>query len=346
MKKINIKSYAKINLSLDVLGTAAGGFHKVSMVMQQIELHDEVLVRFIPCGEFEPVSAGREDAAYGMKNSGAGEQPDTHGIFVELSANKPYLPRDNRNIAYRAAQLMAARYGNRKDLRGGKIRIDIKKNIPVGAGLAGGSGNGAAVLHALNKLWKLRLSVGDLMKLGEELGSDVPFCVMGQAKCNRSLNTYIRQDSMACCSALAEGRGTSLEPVTSLKSDIVLVKPMFGVSTREVYQRIDDEIEFAEKRGELKRPNNGELIAALGSGNRNKILTNMTNVLELYTLKAYPDVKKIKETMRRDTAAAAVLMSGSGPTVYGVYFDRNEAERAYNEMKPLSREVYLTRTMR
>lgn len=329
MKKINIKSYAKINLSLDVLGAAAGGFHNVSMVMQQIELHDEVLVRFIPHKEL------RDEAVH-----------DSGEILVELSANKPYLPRDSRNIAYRAAQLMAERYGSRADLRGGKVRIDIKKNIPVGAGLAGGSGNGAAVLHALNKLWKLHLSVGDLMKLGEELGSDVPFCVMGQAKCNRNLNTYIRQDSMSCCAALAEGTGTRLEPAASLKSDIVLVKPMFGVSTREVYRRIDDEIEFAEKRGELRRPNNGEMIAALGRGNRSKILANMINVLELYTLKAYPDVKKIKEIMRRDTAAAAVLMSGSGPTVYGVYFDRNEAERAYNEMKPLSREVYLTRTMK
>ncbi|PWM68381.1 MAG: 4-(cytidine 5'-diphospho)-2-C-methyl-D-erythritol kinase [Eubacteriales Family XIII. Incertae Sedis bacterium] len=354
MKKINIKAYAKINLSLDVLGLKDDGFHNVSMVMQQIELHDEVLVRFITRSELEAAAGirsadhlSKEDEGNGVySNMYSKKAMNTHEIAVELSTNKPYLPRDARNIAYRAAQLMSEKYGMREDLAGGKVRIDIKKNIPVGAGLAGGSSNGAAVLHALNKLWKLRLSVCELMELGAELGSDVPFCVMGQARVNRSLNTYIRQDKMACCAALAEGTGTRLEPVTALKSDIVLVKPMFGVSTREVYKMIDEEIEFAEKRCELKRPNNGELVAALANGSRRKIIANMINVLELYTLKAYPEVKKIKETMFKETKAAAVMMSGSGPTVLGVYFDKSEAERAYQFLKPLSKEVYLTRTMR
>lgn len=338
MKKINIKSYAKINLSLDVLGLTKDGFHNVSMVMQQIELHDEVLVRFISRGELE--NAGEAHLLSDSKGK------SMNNIFVELSLNKPYLPRDERNIAYRAAQLMAERYGGRTDLCGGKIRIDIKKNIPVGAGLAGGSGNGAAVLHALNKLWKLKLSVEELMKIGEELGSDVPFCVMGQARANRSLNSHIRQDKMACCAALAEGTGTRLEPAAALKSEIVLVKPMFGVSTREVYKMIDDEIKFAERRDELKRPNNGELVLALVNGNRRKITDNMINILELYTLKAYPEVKKIKDIMLAETSPAVVLMSGSGPTVYGVYFDKSKADEAYCLMKPLSKEVYLTRTMR
>lgn len=303
MKKINVNSYAKINLSLDVLGLTDDGFHKVSMVMQQIRLHDDVIVSF--------------------------ESSENGETEIELSTNREGLPTDEKNIAYRAASLMALRYGggeNRKS-RNGKIRIHIEKRIPVAAGLAGGSGNAAAVIHALNYLWNLKLSIQEMREIGSELGSDVPFCIMGQ------------QGS----AALAEGRGTELKPIKGLDAYIVLVKPQFGVSTKEVYQGVDEEIVIAEAEGTLRHPDNQALITALKETDDDVIKENMVNLLELYTLKAYPQVKEIKDILE-ETDAFKVMMSGSGPTVYAVYKTREEAQAAYQKVKTLSSEVYLTCT--
>lgn len=328
MKRISINSYAKINLSLDVLGVNEGGYHEVSMIMQQVKLHDDVLVRFISKNE-------RRDTGGWHKQSGS-----TYGdgrIAIELSTNRPYLSKDERNIAFKAAILMAEAFGNREDLRDGKIRIDIKKRIPVAAGLAGGSGNAAAVLHALNVLWQLRLSCSELQKLGEKLGSDVPFCVMGQAEEAES------KESVSYA-ALAEGTGTMLTPVPALNASIILVKPSFSVSTREVYGGVDAEIEKCRQAGTLIRPNNEELIEGLGTGDKDKILGNMVNLLELYTLKKHSRIEEIKKKLR-ETGADAVLMSGSGPTVYAVYFDRKKAENAYRKVRFLCRETFITRTL-
>ena len=304
MNKINVSSYAKINLSLDVLGLTDDGFHKVSMVMQQIRLHDDVIVSF-------------EES-----NSGITE--------IELSTNKEGLPTDEKNIAYRAARLMALRYGggeNQKS-RCGKISIHIEKRIPVAAGLAGGSGNAAAVIQGLNHLWDLNLSTAEMCVIGSELGSDVPFCIMGQ------------QGS----AALAEGTGTEIKPIKGLDVYIVLVKPQFGVSTKEVYQGVDEEIAIAEAGGTLKHPDNAALVRALSEKNDAVISENMINLLELYTLKAYPQVKEIKDIIKAPTDAFKVMMSGSGPTVYAVYKTREAAQEAYQKVKGLSDEVYMTHT--
>ena len=348
MKSISVNSYAKINLSLDVQGLTKDGYHQVSMIMQQISLHDDVLVCFLPFRE-------RKDAVYILKNRPKKERLCESSVQKEendgdsemeimLSSNRPYLPKDRRNLAYRAAELMISRYGRNTALCGGLLRIDIKKRIPVAAGLAGGSGNAAAVIHALNKIFELRLSMQELMKIGGELGSDVPFCLMGQARCNPVLDQYLRKNRMAASAAVAEGRGTVLRPVKGLRSSIVLVKPAFSVSTREVYAGIDREIEFIERRHEILRPDNKELIEGLREKDYQKITRNMVNVLELYTLKAYPYVGKIKEAMAEKTAADAVLMSGSGPTVYGIYHDKAEARSAYRLMRKQEKETYLTNT--
>lgn len=332
MRRICIKSYAKINLSLDVIGLNDDGYHDVSMVMQQIELHDDVLVRF----------AARED--WDRKESD--NAVVVNDITIELSSNKPFLPRDERNLACKAAILMAEAYGRRDDLCGGKIRIDIKKKIPVAAGLAGGSGNAAAVILALNTLWQLRLSMEEMMEMGAALGADVPFCIMGQAAANRGLDRYIYESRFASCAALAEGTGTKLTPVKALGAGIVLIKPPFSVSTKEVYQGVDAEIERMEKLDTaIIRPDNEEMIAGLMTGDRSKVIKNMSNLLELYTLKKYPRVAEIKQRLALETEADAVLMSGSGPTVYAVYFDRQAARRAYRKLGGISKESYLTRTL-
>ena len=220
MKKITVKSYAKINLSLDVLRRLENGFHEVEMVMQQILLHDEVSVKW-------------EEGGVDFR--------------IKLNTNRSYLPTDERNLAYKAAVLMHELYGQD---RKGTVRIDIKKRIPVAAGMAGGSGNGAAVLHALNWLWELGLDVKALNEAGSRLGSDVPFCIMGQAKMNTILG--LAEDPLATHCAVARGTGTELEPIKGLASHIALSKPSIGVSTAEVYKGLKlDEVKVHPDTAEL-----------------------------------------------------------------------------------------------
>ena len=306
MQRIQVKACGKINLSLDVKKRLENGYHQVEMVMQQILLHDDVAVRW-----FENQN-GR--------------------VEIEVSTNRPYLPRDSRNLAYKAAHLMIRQYG---EARSGKIRIDIKKRIPVAAGLAGGSSNGAAVLHALNQLWSLGLTVKDMCEMGSELGSDVPFSIMGQAKENPDLG--LANDPLAAHCAVARGTGTDLEPIIGLKSHLVLTKPSIGVSTAEVYQGLAlDKIE--------ERPNTAELVAALAEKNYKIIQKNMINVLENFTLTRYPNVMYTKNKVERLFNEEAVVMSGSGPTIFALCRNRGEAQRAYEELKAYNKETFWTRT--
>lgn len=308
MDKIELKSYAKINLCLDVKGLLEGGFHEVEMVMQQILLCDDVTVCWEP-------SVGR-------------------GLDISLSTNRPYLPVDERNLAYKAALLMNEQFGT--DMHG-KLDIKIKKRIPVAAGLAGGSGNGAIVLHAINELWKLDQRVSDLCELGAKLGSDVPFCVMGQAAENCPLKKKFAEDPLACHCALATGRGTELKPLKGLKSHLVLSKPPISVSTAEVYRGID----------EVKipcRPNTREMIEGLEKGDLKTVQKNMINVLENFTLKRYPIVVYTKNNIQSTCSPGAVLMSGSGPTVFGLCGSRDEAKAICEQLRKVNKESFWTRT--
>jgi len=308
MKMIAIQSYGKINLSIDVLEKLPSGYHRVEMVMQQIELHDDVAVKWIP------------------DNSG--------GISVVCSTNRHYLPVDDRNLATKAAKLMVERFAQNRQ---GLIRVDIKKRLPVAAGLAGGSSNGAAVLHAINQLWKLELTVGELCNIGQELGADVPFCLMGQAAHDPKLKNGFQRDPLAAGCALATGIGTELLPLKGPRAFIVLSKPPISVSTREVYQGLrQEEI--------LQRPDTRQLITGLADENWELIEKNMLNVLEFYTLKMYDMVVYTKNKMKELNPNSTVLMSGSGPTVFGVYKNQSEASMVYTEMKKINKETFLTET--
>lgn len=305
MKKATIKAFAKINLSLDVNGIMDNGFHRVEMVMQQTALCDDVLVRWYE----------------GQRG-------------IELSTNRYFLPTDSRNLAYKAAMLMQENF----DPSGsGKIRIDIKKRIPVAAGLAGGSSNGAAVLHALNLLWGLELSLAQLCSLGAELGSDVPFCVMGQAASDKNLRTIFRKDPLAYTCALATGRGTDLTPLPPLKSHLVLSKPPVNVSTAEVYKGIDH-VHIPE------RPDTYQLCEALRKNDAAAVEKNMINVLENFTLKRYPNVVYTKNKMQDLCKPHRVLMSGSGPTVFGLCDTMEDARRICGIMSRCNRESFWTKT--
>lgn len=292
MAEIKIKSYGKVNLSLDITGIREDGYHELKTIMQKISLYDEVSVRWIP--------------------------KEQQTIDIKLSCNRVYLPTDSRNLAYKGAEIMAERFGHKAG--GGCIEIDIEKRLPVAAGLAGGSGNGAASIIALNRLWKLGLNTRELCKIGAELGADVPFCIL------------IQNTGYGC--ALCCGTGTEITPLPSkFKKAVLLVKPPFGVSTKEVYKGIDD-CKISQ------RPDTEMLVAAIKRGNHRQVYKNMINILEEYTLDRYKDVKELKDKMQAETSAEKVLMTGSGPTVFGVFYNIKEAQKACAQMRSQGYEAY------
>jgi len=303
MKMLNTKAFAKINLSIDILGTLPGGYHEISTVMQQISLHDEICVKWAP--EEPPAKGG--------------------GIRIEIGSNKGFLPTDDRNIAYKAIKLVAESYGISEKYGQGRLRVDIKKQIPVGAGLGGGSADAAAVLRALSKLWELSIGDSEMRELGARLGADVAFCIMGQT-------------GRTC--ALAEGRGEKLATVKGVRLWAVLSKPPISVSTAEAYKGFD-----RIENKDFVRPDTKELILAMENADYPLMKKNMINVLENFTLKEYPDAMYTKNKMISETSPIAAVMSGSGPTIIGLYRDEKSAEDACRKMASLNRETYLAKTM-
>jgi 4-diphosphocytidyl-2-C-methyl-D-erythritol kinase len=281
--KLLVKAPAKINLSLDVLHKRPDGYHEVEMIMTTIDLADRVELTLL--------------------------ESDSINI---LSHNR-FVPDDQRNLAYQAAKLLKERYQINKG-----VTIAIEKNIPVAAGLAGGSSDAAATLRGLNKLWKLGLSMDELAEVGSEIGSDVSFCVYGGT-------------------ALATGRG---EKITELPSPptcwIILAKPFIGVSTAEVYRRLDLK--------NVIHPNLTEMVHGIRTNDYKKVTSHVGNVLEDVTLKLHPEVALIKEQMKR-FGADAVLMSGSGPTVFGMVQHDSRMHRMYNALRGFCDQVFAVRIL-
>lgn len=309
-KNITVNSYGKINLSLDVTGLLPNGMHEVDMIMQQINMHDDVV---ISTGEHLCSEEEFSCSEYGT---------DRAGIDILIKIDKPYVPTDERNLAYKAAMLMYKELLGQDDkCRKVAVNVDITKRIPVSGGMAGGSGNAAAVLHGLNILWDLKLSLKKLEIIGAKLGSDVPFCVLGQANNNADVRAYYAEEAKGLSSCYrSTGTGTTLTPVAPLKKALLICRPKAIVSTAEVYGGID-------RCNITLRPDNKELVAGLYKRKEDKIYSNMINVLEAYTLRAYPDVKEAKAVMERELKARKVLMSGSGPTLFGVYDSLSDAKK-------------------
>lgn len=314
MDKIKLYSFGKINLSIDVKGILESGMHQVDMIMQHVVFHDDVTVSYEKDNNREPGD-----------------------ISIKLKTNRYYIPVDNRNTAYKAAELMIKRYGNK--MAGGVISIDIVKRIPVAGGMAGGSGNAAAVLHGINALWNLDLTLQELCEMGKEIGSDVPFCVIGQAKRNRNLPLKVRTDAAAGTCARATGTGTELELVRGFGRNIVIAKPDLFISTKEVYKGIDSCVIN-------ERPDNDRLAEYMNSHNFEEICRNCINVLENYTLKQYPEIEQLKKRMKELAGPELVLMSGSGPTVFGVCKSFKEAQSVCETLRKDGYEAYWTKTMK
>lgn len=307
MRTVTIRSYAKINLSLDVKERQENGFHDVDMIMQSLAFCDDVRVDFVPS--------------------------DREGLRISLSPGSAELPADAGNIAYRAAVLMAEKAGDRI---AGDLGITITKRVPIAAGLAGGSGNGAAVVHALNILWDLSLSLEEICAVCAELGSDVPFSAVCQAAVNPEMPEYLQKDPAAAVCVRATGRGTIMKNVRGLDAPVVIAGPKLSVSTAEVYRGFD-KCEVPE------RPDNDALEADMNAGFSGDF-SQFINVLELYTLKAYPQVAELKSVMSR-MGGLVTLMSGSGPTVFSVFESNEQAASAREQLAALGYTAYQTRTL-
>lgn len=284
MNSIQLKSRAKINLSIDVLGKREDGYHLVEMIMQTIDLFDKIKI-------------------FSLKE-------DT--IIIE--SNSLDIPLDSTNIVYKAADLIKKQYNIKEG-----VKIIIEKNIPIAAGMAGGSSNAAAVLVGLNQLWQLKLSENKLKELGLKLGADVPFCIGGQT-------------------ALAENIGEKLTKIDGLSENIFILvcKPELFVSTKEIYEEID--LKIIEKR-----PNNKLLIQLLKENKIQQIADNMYNVLEEVTREKYPVIEEIEKIMMENDALGS-MMSGSGPTVFGLYRNREDAENCKNKLLKKFSQVYIVKS--
>jgi 4-diphosphocytidyl-2-C-methyl-D-erythritol kinase len=281
--KLLVKAPAKINFALDVLHKRSDGFHEVEMIMTTIDLADRVELSLL-----------NDDK-------------------IHIHSHNRYVPDDQRNLAFQAAQLLKDRFNVKKG-----VLISIEKTIPVAAGLAGGSSDAAATLRGLNKLWNLGLTMDELAELGSEIGSDVSFCVYGGT-------------------ALAKGRG---EMITELPAPptcwVILAKPFIGVSTAEVYRRLDT--------NKMDHPNIRGMIEAINEHDYQKVSKNVGNVLEDVTLNLHPEVALIKEQMKR-FGADAVLMSGSGPTVFGIVQHDSRMHRIYNGLRGFCDQVFAVRML-
>ena len=281
MNSMKLKAYAKINLGLDVLRKREDGYHEVRMVMQMVNLYDRIeLIK--------------------KRNPG-----------IEVKTNLYYLPTNQDNLVYKAANLLIEEFQIKEG-----IQIHLKKYIPVSAGMAGGSSDAAAVLFGMNRIFRLGLSLEELMKRGIKLGADVPYCIMRGT-------------------ALSEGIGEKLTPHPSVPSCKVLIaKPAISVSTRFVYENL--------KLQELNsHPDIDGIIENIKKKDIRGIAERLENVLETVTIPAYPVIEDIKNVMKEQGALNA-LMSGSGPTVFGLFIEEKQAQAAWEKIKSLTKQSYLT----
>ena len=285
MESIRLKARAKINLGLDVIGRRENGYHDVRMVMQTVGLYDRIIMTRIPEEE------------------------------IRIKTNIGFLPVNENNLVYKAIMLMKNKY----KLDGG-IEVDLNKFIPVAAGMAGGSRDAACALFGMNRLFELNVPMRELMKLGVEIGADVPYCLMRGT-------------------ALAEGIGEKLTRLPDMPfCHILIAKPPVNVSTKLVYEKLDNT--------DVKlHPDIDGIIEAIKLKDVALVASRMGNVLESVTVPLYPVIDSIKKDMIEHGAMNA-MMSGSGPTVFGIFPDEQSmiACQQFLRQKGEARQVYTTET--
>ena len=282
---MRLRALAKINLGLDILRKREDGYHEVRMIMQTIQMYDVLKMKKV-------------------KKPG-----------ISLSVNYPYIPSDERNLVYKAAKLLMDEF----QIQDG-VSIQLKKRIPVAAGMAGGSSDGAAVLWGINQMYGLGLSMQALMERGVRLGADVPYCIQRGT-------------------ALAEGIGEKLSVLPPMpKCTILIAKPGISVSTKFVYENL-----HANDLKPEQHPDVDSMIEAMRQKDLGLLCSRMGNVLETVTIPAYPVINEIKRTMM-DNGAIGSMMSGSGPTVFGIFDSPAAAKQAVKAVRAakLAKQIFLT----
>lgn len=281
MNQLIIESFGKVNLALDILYKRQDNYHEIRTIMQQIDLRDKLIFK------------------------------ETDEELI-IESNHPKVPRNSDNLVYKAWEKMKTITGIKKGLY-----VKIEKNIPISAGLGGGSSNGAATLEALNKLWDLRFSPADLMDIGKDLGADIPFCIMGGT-------------------ALGEGIGEKLSPLKAFSGKhILLCNPGIDISTAQVYGKIKPNGQRLDIEG---------LVEAIEKEDIKQVGKKLANKMETVVIDDYPVINEIKEAMK-EKGAQGSLMSGSGSTVFGLFEDKEKMEKAYQVLKGRFDKVYMTRTV-
>lgn len=299
-------AFAKLNLTLDVLGRRADGYHDLRMVMQTVSLRDDVSIDLDTKDGFR-VYCYRENYPQ-TQDKDVMQQPE-----VEFVTDG--LPQHEENIAYRAAMTFFAATGKMPD----GMEIRINKRIPTQAGLGGGSADAAAVLRALNRHYGDPFSIFALCELGAQVGSDVPFCVLGGT-------------------ALAEGRGERLTPLPAAPElYYVICKPDFSVSTPELFAVVD--------REELgARPDTNAMRAALQKGDLQAIAEKLCNVFDPIVTKTHLELNYIKSILM-SYGAYGTQMSGTGSAVYGIFDSFEYAAVACTMLKDSYREVFIAKNV-
>ncbi len=276
---MKVKVAAKINLMLDILKKLDNGYHSLFMIMQSVDLYDTVTV----------------------------EKNDENKILIKCDTEG--VPCNEKNIVYKCATA----FFEALSINDIGITIQIEKKIPMAAGTAGGSADGAGVLYCLNKLYNAKLTQKELCEIGGKVGADIPFCLVGGT-------------------AIALGTGTIIAPVKDLPDCyVVLCKPDQDVSTPEAYAQFD-------ALNRVRHLDRISMVDAISDGDYDKICSLCGNVFEQAV--EVPKRPHIKGVMRKSGADACV-MSGSGPTVFGVFSDKEKAEDAFNKLSKKYDNVYL-----
>ncbi len=284
MNTIQKKAYAKINLGLDVLKRLPNGYHEVKMVMQTVDLYDVLTF------------TKREDQK------------------ILIQTNQEELPCDEHNLIYVAIKKINEYAGTEHG-----VTVYLEKNIPIAAGMAGGSSDAAATLKAMNELFDYQIGEEELRKIGVTIGADVPYCIMGGT-------------------ALSEGIGEVLTKISSPPTcELLIAKPDLNVSTKYVYENLH--LEQLEHH-----PDIDGMVEAISEKNLEGVCDRMENVLETVTAKKYPVIDEIKKSML-ENGAKKVLMSGSGPTVFGIFEMPEVAKKAQITLQErgLAKQIFVTR---
>jgi 4-diphosphocytidyl-2-C-methyl-D-erythritol kinase len=287
MNKIEIDSYSKINLTLNILGKRQDGYHNIETIMQSVNLADRIFIK-----------------------------EEKEGI--EIKCSHPLIPVDTQSLTYRTAEKILNRYRVTKG-----VKIEIDKKIPLASGMAGGSANSASILVGINKLFDMNLSNKDLRGIGEELGMDVPFCIQNGT-------------------ALAYHKGEKVTPLPFINPPlwVIIINPGFEIPTKWAYNNIDlDRI-----KKEKNNNNTTDMLKALKDRELPGIAKNLFNSFEGLVIKKYPEIGKIKDRLIKEGAMGA-LMSGSGPTVFGIARNKEQALKIYEKLKSEYKLIWVVQTI-